>query len=350
MAKPFLVAPETDGHHTRCPPRDKLSTLSRAGWARLRTWGIGMFRRLALIAVLMVTAVACQENAANPPEPPVATGPEAEMLARLRTTDICALLPRAELAKLGPVTAVGTDQLYGCRAKFGTDRNTGTEVDWLVRAVDQTGPDQGANVTIDGMTVNLLGDNDARSPEEVASASTRTCTAYAQLPTGGSMSLMVTIPPGTEPCPAAQSLVAVALAEWKRHPRVGDSPDTVRTAVTGKDPCAVLAKLPDAIRGDSEWGDRCWFRLDGDAIYVGYGHSTDREFKNYERVEVAGQHAYWTSNQANGSYRIHVGQTFDPVADNSDYASVPAVTINGRDRATLEKVTAAVLEVLPAVK
>ncbi|MFI9402401.1 hypothetical protein [Nocardia sp. NPDC052316] len=309
-----------------------------------------MFRRLALLAVLLMTAVACQENGANPPEAPAATGPEAEMLTRLRTTDICALLPRAELAKLGPVTAVGTAELYGCRAKFGSDPETGTEVDWLVRAVDETGMDQAATVAIDGMTVNLLGDNDVRSPEEVARASTRTCTAYAQLPTGGSLSLTVTIPPGTERCPAAQSLVTVALAEWKRHPRVGDSPGTVRTTVTGKDPCEVLAKLPDAVRGDTEWVDRCWFRLDGDAIYVGYGHSTDREFMNYQRVEVAGQQAYWTSNQANGSYRIRVGQTFDPVADNSDYASVPAVTINGRDRAVLEKVTAAVLDVLPAVK
>ncbi|MET8874572.1 hypothetical protein [Nocardia sp. NPDC004604] len=268
----------------------------------------------------------------------------------MRDTDVCALLPRAELAELGAVTAVGTDQLYGCDAKLGGDRKTSTHVHWVVRAVDRSGLDEGTSVTIDGMAVTLLGDKDVRSPEEVASASVRTCSAYAQLPTGCSLLLSVTIPPGTEPCPAAQSLVTVALAEWKRHPRLGDSPDTMCTSVTGADPCAVLAKLPNAVRGDTAWVDRCWFQLDGDSLYVAYEHATDREFQNYLPVKFAGHQAYRTSKDPGGRYMIRVGPTFDPVADDYQFANVPAVTISGGNDAKLEKVTAAVLALFPTAE
>ncbi|WP_040686797.1 hypothetical protein [Nocardia vinacea] len=309
-----------------------------------------MFRRLALIAALMVVVAACQDGEPNQSVAAGVTGPQDEKLARLRNTDVCALLPRAELAKLGPVTAVGTNELYECEAKLGEDQKTSTRVNWSVRALDDVAPDVGATVTIEGLTVSMISDKDTRPPAEIASARFRTCSAFAQLPAGGSMLLMLTIPPGAEPCAGAQSLVTVALAEWKRTPRLGDSPDTVQTPVTGADPCAVLTKLPNAVRGDTQWVDRCWFELDGHSIYLEYKHATDREFENYLPVKVGGRQAYRTSKDDNASYMLRVGPTFDPAADEFDFANVPAVTINavsGHNQATLEKVTAAVMSIFP---
>lgn len=122
----------------------------------------------------------------------------------------------------------------------------------VVAACQDGGPDQSAaGGAIEGLTVSMISDTDTRSPEEIASARFRICNAFAQLPAGGSMLLTLTIPPGAEPCMGAQSLVTVALAEWKHSPRLGDSPDTVQTPVTGADPCAVLTKLPHAVRGDT---------------------------------------------------------------------------------------------------
>ncbi|MBB5911187.1 hypothetical protein BJY24_000054 [Nocardia transvalensis] len=306
-----------------------------------------MIRRIAVIAALMLTAVACQDDAQNRPAPPAAGAPHADTLNRLRDTDICALLPRAELAALGQVTAVGTDRLYGCQAKIGTDPRAAGRVNWVVRALDDVGMSKGATATVDGMTVSLLGDRDVVSQQEVAGSSIRLCTAYAQLPTGGSMELSVTIPPGAEPCPVAQKMVATALTQWKRAPRVGDSPDTVRTAVTGADPCAVLPKLPTAIPGDTQWVDRCWFRLDDDSVYIEYGHSTDREFENYERVDIAGRQVFRISAGPNIAYKVRVGPTFDPAADDYEFLNVPAVTINGTKQETLERITTEVLALFP---
>lgn len=304
-----------------------------------------MYRLLGLVVVLLVAAVGCQRPGA--PESEVAGGSPNELLDRLRGTDICALLPRAELAKVGRVVAVGTKQLYGCTAQVGGERRAGTQVEWSVRAVEPSAPGKGSTTQIEGVPVSVVGDQDLASPEELARATIRTCTAYSGLPGGGSMQLAVTTPPGSEPCQPARTLVETALARWKKHPRLGDSPDTVRTAVTGKDPCAVLTALPGAVKGSTQWVDRCWFTLDGDSVFVGYDHSTDREFQNYQQVHFGDRTVHRTSGTANFSYKLRVGPPFDPVADDYDFLSVPAVTINGGKQEALDKAAAAVLGLFP---
>ncbi|MBF6458815.1 hypothetical protein IU433_07130 [Nocardia puris] len=329
------------GFQCLCARADRLDYVVADG----REEGESMVRRAVVLVALMVAVVACDDGVEQQPTSAV---PGADKLNRLRSTDICALLPESELAKLGPVAAVGTDWLYECEAAIGDDlSDPDASVEWVVRAVENTEMDQATNITIDGMSVTLLGDHDVLSEEELADRTFRMCSAYAQLPTGGSIDLTVELPPGTEPCPVAQSLVTVALSEWKRFPKLGDSPHTVRTVVTGADPCDVLTELPDARVGDNQWVDRCWFQLDGDSLYVEYGHSTDREFTNYKSLEIDGRRVYRTSDEPNGTYKVRVGPTFDPVADGYEFESVPAVSIAGAERETIEKVTAAVLTLFP---
>lgn len=67
-------------------------------------------------------------------------------------------------------------------------------------------------------------------------------------------------------------------------------------------------------------------------------------------MKVDGRQVYRTSKDDNASYMLRGGPTFDPAADEYDFANVPAVTINavsGLNQATLEKVTAAVMTIFP---
>ncbi|MEU4314360.1 hypothetical protein [Nocardia sp. NPDC024068] len=301
---------------------------------------------MGILVVLALAAAGCGHGSSSPLLPAAETDPPAETLARLRDTDICALIPRATLAEYG-MTAVGTNHLYGCTAALGDDSGPAGQVDWVVRALGDTALDTGDTVTIDGMVVTLLGDHHVLSPSEITAARPRLCTAYSPLPTGGSLEVRLTLGPDTEPCTAVRSLVGVALSEWKRHPRLGESPDTVRTAVTGVDPCEVLTRLPDARGGGTQWVDRCWFDLDGDHMYVGYTHASDREFENYEPVEIAGREVFATSEDGTPAYMIRVGPTFDPVADGYEFDDVPAVQIRGHDHAAVEKAVTAVLDIFP---
>ena len=305
-----------------------------------------MVWRVGILVALALAAAGCVDGASSAPAPVVHTEPSAEALARLRDTDICALIPSAILAEHG-VTAVGTDELYGCTAALDDGTGQAGHADWGVRALGDTALDSGETVTIDGVVVTLLGDRHVLSPEEIATFPQRSCTAYAPLPTGGSIEVDLTLGPDTEPCTAVQPMVGAALSEWKRHPQSGESPGTVRTEVTGADPCDVLTHLPDARRTETQWVDRCWFDLDGDHLYVAYSHATAREFQNYEAVEIAGRQVFRTSEDGPPSYIVRVGPTFDPVADGYDFDDVPAVRIHGKDQEAVEKTVTAVLDVFP---
>ncbi|MGI5216869.1 hypothetical protein [Nocardia sp. CA-290969] len=307
--------------------------------------GGSMVRRVGILVALALAAAGCMDSSSSAPAPVVETEPSAEALARLRDTDICALIPPDALAEYG-VTAVGTNHLYGCAAVLGGDPQPSGSVDWVVRSLDNTDLDAGETVTIDGAAVTLIGDYHALRPDEIATASQRFCTAYSPLPTGGSIEIRLNVGAGTEPCTAIQPLVGVALSEWKRHPRLGESPGTVRTVVTGADPCEVLTRLPDARGGRTQWVDGCWFDLDGDHIYVGYTHASDREFENYDKVEIAGRQVFAT-NEDGTAYMVRVGPTFDPVVDGYEFEEVPAVQVRGHDRAAVEKAVTAVLGIFP---
>lgn len=307
-----------------------------------------MVRRVGILLALALAAAGCADGSSSAPAPVAGTEPSTEALDRLRDTDICALIPPDMLAEHG-VTAIGTDELYGCTAALGGGAESSGRAKWVVRALDDTSLDSGETVTLDGVVVTLLGSHHVLSPEELATYPQRTCTAYAPLPTGGSIEVDLTLGPDTEPCTAVQPLVGAALSEWERHPRPGESPGTVHTAVTGANPCEALTGLPDARPSETQWVDRCWFDLDGDHMYVGYSHATDREFQNYEPVEIAGREVFLTSEDGSPSYILRAGPTFDPVADGYEFDSVPAVRVQGHDHAAVEKAVTAVLDIFPEV-
>ncbi|WP_280462717.1 hypothetical protein [Nocardia carnea] len=79
-----------------------------------------MVLRVGILVALALAVAGCVDGAPSSsapiaPAPVVETDPSAEVLARLRDTDICALIPPDTLAE-HDVTAVGTDELYGCTA------------------------------------------------------------------------------------------------------------------------------------------------------------------------------------------------------------------------------------------
>lgn len=118
-----LALPHGPGAETKQSP-----TRQRFGWKTPA-------RQLVLAAAAVVMAgcgTAESSRAAEPPAlPPVSTDwwhtvpqtdeQKAEVAARSRQIDVCALVPRSELAALGRVRTVDNDQTDSCRVAFASN-------------------------------------------------------------------------------------------------------------------------------------------------------------------------------------------------------------------------------------
>ncbi|MGW6728977.1 peptidase [Nocardia sp. NPDC055029] len=188
----------------------------------------------------------------------------AEVSARARLIDVCALVPRSELAALGEVKTVDNDQTDSCRVELTSPGATEDKVSWSSLVVFGDIPQPGATVKQLGeVTLSVL-------PSDLDLSNGKTCNATAKFRSGAAIYFQTTTPTTTDGCARLESLVDGAVRRWLTSPPQGTSPDTKRTALHGADPCAVRAHLD----GTGPFGvptlNSCGFTYRGEDVVVSY--------------------------------------------------------------------------------
>ncbi|MEV0245718.1 hypothetical protein AB0H76_03905 [Nocardia sp. NPDC050712] len=321
-----------------------------------------MFRRLALVAALAVVAVGCQQE--SPAGSPLdafwsaaaqTDDQRSEVLGRTRALDSCALLPRAKLAELGSVIRVGTKDLNRCEAQLDVESHTkGKRVSWGVDAplkeapYESLAPGKGTVERIGAATVALLSDQEMDPSAAAVRDVQRTCSAQVRFPAGAGVTLAVDTPAGTEPCAFAKSVAQVIVGEWNREPRQGDSEDTVTTALTGADPCAVLPRLGPAARATGRELARCAVTLRDQEITLEYEYSGAEYMQSGLLAFTVGARPVYAV-EANGYTFLDaaVGTGFEPAAESASGPLLPVIHVAGADRAALEEVMRQALSLFP---
>ncbi|MFE3541571.1 peptidase [Nocardia sp. NPDC059177] len=246
-----------------------------------------MYRKIMLAATALLVCAACGDDAGDPPDygtlppPPApvipAQPPEFwshvpqdqaqrdEVAQATRQVDVCAILPRSELGKLGKVQSV-TVGLDSCRAVLGSDEpGDGTTLTWHATLLPSLGTGgKGVTKQIGDVAVRLVPDRDTGEP--------RSCGATARFPAGAVFYLGLSTPPGTDPCAVADGLLPGMIDRWRQSPPQGTSPDTVPTVLLGADPCTVRGKLDGTVPGDEQRLTQCLFSYRGEKITVSYDY------------------------------------------------------------------------------
>ncbi|WP_446221335.1 peptidase [Nocardia sp. IBHARD005] len=244
-----------------------------------------MYRRMALAAAALLVCAGCgSDEAGNPPDygklppppPPVIPAQPAEFWSKVpqdpnqrtevaqatRQVDVCALLPRDTLAKLGEVKSV-TVGLDSCRAIIGSDTaGEGSTLTWHATLLSsQSTSGRGVTSQIGAASVRTVPDRDTGEP--------RACGATARFPSSAAFYLGLSTP-GKNPCTVADELMPGMIERWLQSPKQGTSPDTAPTVLLGADPCTVRGKLAGAVPGDEQRLTQCLFDYRGEKITVSY--------------------------------------------------------------------------------
>ncbi|MCP2287293.1 hypothetical protein ACFYT3_22075 [Nocardia amikacinitolerans] len=326
-----------------------------------------MRRWLALLGVLLVCSVGCGERAVPELIPDLDAlqfpedDPQWETAAALRAVDVCALIPRPDLEQFGPVRVVGTNGIQACYARIATRTEGHVDLGWALVTSPPNEGGGGHDRRIGPARAWMVSDADNSTPEQIERSSYRYCALQVEPPPGGSVVLRVDSAKGIDACSVAERAAHIVLREWERHPRQGDSPDTVRTPLTGADPCAVLAELGIGRRGSWSGVVRCGFRYRGERIVVGYEYDTGRPpadyppvpdpsgdgyRSNYPLVTVANRTGYRSESSGRHTYHLPLSSPVDlpSLADprNPDQRWTPTVTIEGSDQEVVAAVGAAV--------
>ncbi|MFI9631478.1 hypothetical protein ACIHAX_02185 [Nocardia sp. NPDC051929] len=319
-----------------------------------------MYRRLALIAAVLLTAAACQDDgpAATPQTGdgsfwstvPQTDDQRLEVLRRMRAMDTCALLPRAELAEVGQLRTVGTDGLNSCRAELdSSERYKGKSVRWAMGGpAPEVKNDRGTTERLGDVTITLLADKDTLSAEQAGQLVQRSCSATARFPSFAAIGLWVDTPLGVEPCPIAKSLITTAVSEWKREPRQASAAETITTVLTGADPCAVLPRLGVTADPAQQRVSSCTFSYHGDEIRLAYEYSA-------ESLATAGSPAFTVGDRTVYRdaadelrfYNVAVGPPLASENRGSLGPRLPAISLTGKADAALEDVVRQVLTLFP---
>ncbi|WP_147403973.1 hypothetical protein [Nocardia panacis] len=315
-----------------------------------------MVRWLAMIAALLVTAVACgrgeaAQSSAAPADfwaaAPQNTAQYWSVYERARAIDPCALLPRAGLAPLGAVRTVAVKGLDSCAAELDSDQPRGVvRVDLRVLAgtVDELGARVGTTKHFDGATALVIADKDTRADKQVPPTGDRACTVNTKFPAHAGFSISVTVPRGIEPCPAAEAVSRTAVAAWKQQPRQEDSIPTVRTVLTGADPCAVTPRLAATVDPDKQQLYACALPYGGTEFALLYEYQSQRALEAGEPVLIADHTVY--RHEGNGSPYLEV-QVGPAYADGEDGPLAPAVWLGGKDESSLVQIMYQVLQLFP---
>ncbi|MFC4375025.1 peptidase [Nocardia halotolerans] len=239
-------------------------------------------RYLLLLAAAALTLSGCGTDATGQARQPVSsttpppvdpsywsTAPQtdaqrAEVATRARLIDVCALVPRTELAELGAVREVVNDQTDSCRVELGGEGSDTYELNWASMIMFDDVPRPGASVVpLGAASLSLM-------PEHTPTATERSCSAIARFPAGAALYLDATTFPSTDPCARLETVAAGAVERWLTAPPQGSSPDTQLTVLHGADPCAVRALLEGTGPFGSPTLKNCGFTYRGVDVVVSY--------------------------------------------------------------------------------
>ncbi|MGV9613029.1 hypothetical protein [Nocardia xishanensis] len=349
-----------------CDVRDDRadSCIDRRAHSARRTRGFTVLRRFAAAVaavVVLLGASACQDDL---PITPAGSGgywsaaPQTEdqrweVLRKVRAIDPCALLPRAELAKIDTVSWVQVRKPDWCEARMGsTESGKGTDLSWslLVAPTGITQHERARTTKIGAVTVGTVSDLDA-NPDHRGQLVERNCTASASFPSTTAIMLFVTTPLGTEPCPVAEAVLPTMIAQLDKEPAQGTSPDTPRTVLLGSDPCAVARGLgvTTPVAEQREW--RCSFRYRDNDIQVEYTYDREQLVVDGEPIFVINGHPGYGDPDATDffSYNAIMG----PVVPSTEPESflgpnLPVVNVFGRNGAVVEEVLRHAVALFPA--
>ncbi|UFS95398.1 hypothetical protein [Nocardia huaxiensis] len=311
-------------------------------------------RLSAVIAILLLAAVGCAKD--TEPAPPSGfwfTEPRnddqrLEVLRRQRAVDPCALLPRAELEKYGPVRSVRHDQPNTCEVNAGSDQpGKGTGASLAVIGGTLQGSGKGVEKTVAGVPASFLADRDGVDAADFAKTVLRSCQVTSRFPAGGGLMMLISTELGTEPCPVAESLLAVALTEWMKEPPRGTAPETVRTILTNADPCAVLSRLGATVDAAHRRMQTCDFAYRGDEVTVNYDYQEERLAFDTERDELLAGARYPVYRKVLSEYTFHtavLGPVIDPALPDS---RIPIVSVSGANSEVVAAVMDEVLTLFP---
>ncbi|MFI2320683.1 hypothetical protein [Nocardia beijingensis] len=319
-----------------------------------------MYRRLALIAAVLLTAAACQDD--SPAAVPQTgdgsfwstvprTGEQRlEVLRRMRAMDTCALLPRAELTEVGRVLSVGTDALNSCKAELDSSEHyKGKTVRWaMVGPAPEVKNERGTTERLGDVTITLLADKDTLTAEQAGQLVQRTCSATARFPSFAAIRLSVDTPLGVEPCPIAKSLITTAVSEWKKGPQQGSAAETITTVLTGADPCAVLPRLAVTADPAEQRVSSCTFAYHGDEIRLVYEYSAEPLVTAGSPAFTVGDRTVYrdTANELR-FYNVAVGPPLGSGSRSLLGPQLPAISLTGKDDTALEEVARQVLTLFP---
>jgi hypothetical protein len=152
--------------------------------------------------------------------------------------------------------------------------------------------------------------------------------------------------PGTDACGLGNALIDVAIAQLPSSPAYGTSPDSVRTVLTGADPCEIPPRIgaaPLLPVADYQAVHSCRFGAAENPSAIDYGYQHESEIPRAETVTVNGREVFVTRVIAGG----HIGYTVvagPPVTGDL----VPTVTVFGLDHAEVERARNALMARFPA--
>ncbi|WP_040835750.1 hypothetical protein [Nocardia brevicatena] len=320
-----------------------------------------MFRLLTLVGVLVIAIAGCGAESPSPTAgtdlvwltPSVNGEQRRELMQRARGIDVCALLPRDELGKVGEVTSVRTTGPGACDAVLGAaDPSAGTTVKWRV-LMDRPAPDGvpplGTTSTLGDVSVWTVTDSDHPGVDP-AELRERTCTLTATYPSTAKLYLEVVTRPDTDPCSIGQTLLPVGVARWAAELDPGTSPDTVVTALTGQDPCAVVDSLNGATLGAGQTLWNCHFTYQGDEIMVEYKYQLDGSVTmGQPLVFTVVDHPVHLFDGGEGfrTYNSIVGPPLYTDEKSFLGTEVPVVSVSGSKAAALEDVVRRIVGSLP---
>ncbi|WP_225732488.1 MULTISPECIES: hypothetical protein [unclassified Nocardia] len=313
-----------------------------------------MVRLVVLVAALLATAVACGNGeAAQPTSAPVDfwdTAPQNdqqywEVYKRARAIEPCALIPRAELAKLGTVRSVVVTGPESCAAQLDSVKLGGSvRAQWraLAGTVEENGR-VGTTKRIEDTTATVVADKDTRADKQIP-AGERACTVSAKFPAHAGVSLAVTVPGGVEPCPVAETLTRTAVLAWKQQLRQDDPYPTVHTVLNGADPCAVTAHLGVTVKPDRQQLYVCALPYGGTEYAVLYEYQAQRAIENGIPIQIGDRTVF--RHESNGAVYFEA-QVGPPFADGEDGPQVPAVWVGGKDEQSLGQIMYQLLGMFP---
>ncbi|MFI5715948.1 hypothetical protein [Nocardia sp. NPDC051750] len=316
--------------------------------------------RWSLLITVLVAAVACssesQSSKAGLDALWVAVPQNAEQLdevrQRARALDVCALLPREDLASLGEVSVRATGPGECAASSGAVGESEATTVSWSV-AVDPVRGDAelpyGTTSTVGEATVWTVSDRDTQPDVDPAELTRRTCSSTARYPSTASLYLQVTTRPDTDPCPVVGQLLSTALTQLAAEPAHGTSPDMEVTALTGQDPCAVPRTLDGVVLGDAQTLWNCSFTYRGDEILMEYKYQSIISGVEREVAFTVAGHPVDVYDGGDGhlTYNAVVGSPLPDETESSSDGSEPMVSVHGSNAFVLDEVTRRVVEQLP---